>query len=105
MMRERRVLDTVDRVVNDAARTDGDTRAFLQLSLHEVGIRAIRVMRGLMDDLLESRSLDDVYRALMRPGRKVYIGLVLIVLALCVYFVDVSSSSPSSSPSPPSSSS
>ena len=89
MAREHRVLDTVDRVVNDAERNDGDRRGFLQLSLHEVGIRSIRVMRGLLDDLIEARSVRDVYTALMHPGRKVYIGVVLLLLALCVYFVDV----------------
>lgn len=90
LARERRVLDTIDRVVNDASRNDGDNRGFLQLPLHEIGIRGIRVMRGLMDDLVESRSFSDVCKAIMRPGRKVYIGVILLLLALCVYFVDVS---------------
>jgi hypothetical protein len=81
MQKERRVLDTVDRVVNDANRTDADGRSFFQLPLHVIGIRIIAAIRGVMDDLLEARSPGAVYAAFMRDDRKVYIGVLMLVVA------------------------
>lgn len=88
MSKERRVLDTVDRVVNDAARVDADSRAFMQLPLHVVGIRAIAACRGVFIDLMEARRPADVARAIMKEDRKVYIGVLLIIMAFTVAFID-----------------
>ena len=81
MKKERRVLDTVDRVVNDSARTDADGRSFFQLSLHVIGIRIIAAIKGIMDDLIEARSLSAVYAAFMRDDRKVYVGVLMLLVA------------------------
>lgn len=87
MARERRVLDTVDRVVNDAAQRDRRARSFLHLPLHEVGMRAMAAARGLLDDLSAARSPRDAYAALTHPGRAVYLGVLLLLLAMCAAFV------------------
>jgi hypothetical protein len=93
MAKERRVLDTVDRVVNDAAVVDADTRTFFQMPMHEIAIRIVRSIRGLMDDLVEARKPEHVLRAVMREDRKVYLGLVMIAVALCIALIHASSSS------------
>ena len=82
MAKERRVLDTVDRVVNDAAVTDADVRTFFDMPIHEIAIRIVGALRGLMDDLMEARKPKDVWRALMHEDRRVYLGLVLMATAL-----------------------
>jgi hypothetical protein len=92
MSKERRVLDTVDRVVNDAAVVDADTRTFFQMPMHEIAIRIIRSIRGLMDDLYEARKPEHVLRAVMKDDRKVYLGLVLIAVALIIGLINASSS-------------
>jgi hypothetical protein len=88
MAKERRVLDTVDRVVNDAVRTETDTLSFVQLPLHEVGIRAIAAARSLFADLMESRRPADFAKAVMKEDRKVYLGVILIMVAACIAIVD-----------------
>ena len=91
MAKERRVLDTVDRVVNDAAVVDVDSRTFFQMPMHEVAIRIVGSIRGLMDDLIEARKPEHVLRAVMLEDRKVYLGLVLIAVALCIALINASS--------------
>jgi hypothetical protein len=83
MGRERRVLDTVDRVVNDAEqrrarREDG----LLGMPMHEVAMRTIGAVRQLLDDLLDSRTLADLQAALANEQRRRYLGVALIALAL-----------------------
>lgn len=90
MRKEGRVLDTVDRVVNDRLRTDDDRRSFLQLPLHVIGIRLVRALRGIVDDLVEARNVEAVLKAFTREDRRVYLGALVVLLALLVAAVDVS---------------
>jgi hypothetical protein len=89
MAKERRVLDTIDRVVNDSVRSDREERSLLQLPLHELGVRAIAAARGLFHDVVEARRPRDVLNAVTKDDRMVYLGVFLILLALCVAFVDL----------------
>ena len=91
MAKERRVLDTVDRVVNDAAATDAAARSFYEMPLHEIAIRVVGAIRGLMDDLIEVRKPEHVWRALMHQDRKVYLGIALIALAVVISMITASS--------------
>ena len=86
MKKERRVLDTVDRVVNDSRAKE--SVAFLNLPLHVIAIRMVAAVKGLLDDLMEARSYKDVARALLQPDRRTYLGMCVIALALIIMAVD-----------------
>ena len=90
MAKERRVLDTVDRVVNDAAERRLEETVFHRMPVHEIIMRTLGSMHALWDDLVTSTSAKDVWEALADKQRMPFIGLVLvttsIVIAL-IYFV------------------
>ena len=94
MSREKRVLETVDRVVNDARRAElasgEDFRTFTQLPLHVIGMRALSSLRALLDDLVMARTPQAVYAALMQDDRKIYLGVCAILLAFCLTFIQAS---------------
>lgn len=81
MAKERGVLDTVNRVVNDSWRKDADGRGLLQLPLHELGIRVMRAVQGLASDLVSVRSLASAQEALADTQRYPYLGVALIIVA------------------------
>lgn len=92
MGQEKRVLDTVDRVVNDAKRTDALRQpSFLDAPLHELGMRMLSALRGLFDDLLAARTFTDVSAALSEGQRRTYLGACLLALAFCLALVQASS--------------
>lgn len=83
LSRERRVLDTIDRVVNDVRVKDADEQRLLEMPLHVVLMRTMTTVRTLMDDLLEVRSPEDAWRALTSPPeRKTFIGVFLLLLGI-----------------------
>jgi hypothetical protein len=85
MSRERRVLDTVDRVVNDAARADDASHKLLDMPVHEIIMRTASAVRMLFEDLVQCRSLVEVRKALhIEPARRPFVGLALVALALLV---------------------
>lgn len=87
LSRERRVLDTVDRVVNDARAADVRHRPFLQLPLHVIGMRAVSSLRAVLDDLVDARSMSAVRDAVLQDDRKVYVGVCLLLLGFCLMFI------------------
>ena len=82
MSKERRVLDTVDRVVNDVARKESAEKTLLGMPLHELAMRTVGACRALLDDLVVVRSPEEAWRALSDPGRVPYLGIALIALSL-----------------------
>ena len=85
LSRETRVLETVDRVVNDTRRAEARERAFLDTPLHEVGMRAMSALKGLMDDLLAARSVRDVRAAFLAHGeRRLYLGVLMLALGALI---------------------
>ena len=91
MARERRVLDTVDRIVNDAERgaaerdIGGPAAALARgdMPAHEVLMRTAGSVRLLFEDLVACRSMEDVRRTLLGVDRsqRPFLGLALIALA------------------------
>lgn len=94
MAKEQRVLDTVDRVVNDAVDTSRRSSSPLAgMPVHEVAMRTMGALRSLWDDLISARSLEDVLEALRDPSRVVYIGIALVLLAAMLSVVYAMSNS------------
>ena len=89
MSKERRVLDTVDRVVNDARLQQVRRRSFLDMSLVQIILRTAEVLHDMYLEAFAVRSLDDLTAIFARPERRVYIGLVIVVIALFLGFLQM----------------
>lgn len=79
MSREQRVLDTVDRVVNDAVEKRHPT--ITSIPIHEIIMRTLGTVHSFWDDLIMARSLDDVITAMKDPSRTLYFGIALVSVA------------------------
>lgn len=91
MTRERRVLDTVDRVVNDSISTQNEGSTLLGLPIHVLAMRTAGSLRALLDDIMISRSFDDVIKALMDPLRRPFVGIALIAAGVIIGMLEVAS--------------
>jgi hypothetical protein len=89
MSRERRVLDTVDRVVNDAIETrrNRSSSSLSGMPVHEVAMRTMGAVRSLWDDLINAASLEDVMTALTDPSRVLFLGIAMVTLAAMMAIV------------------
>jgi hypothetical protein len=91
MAKETRVLETVDRVVNDAQFLRGRESEFLARPLREVGERAVAEAQAAFEEALAARTPRALGEALLGGERKIYLGLALLALAVLLFFVSASS--------------
>lgn len=92
MSREKRVLDTIDRVVNDDIQRRATSSSLAGMPLHELCYRTIESIRGLFDDLItaaSSRSWEDVLAALRNQHRMPFIGIALVTIGLVLAAINV----------------
>lgn len=96
MGREDRVLKTLNRVVDDHL---GDKKgasvsagsSLLSMPIHELAMRTAGALRALLDDLVASRSYDDVKNALFDPDRMRYLGVTLVAIAILLGMIELMS--------------
>ncbi len=88
MAQEGRVLDTVDRVVNERARAATQATSILSMSIAQHGARFVGVLRGLLDDLTAAQDAQAVARAFWQEDRRLYLGVALVAIALLALLVD-----------------
>lgn len=86
MSRERAVLAAVNRAVDHDATRRADGETLLSMPAHKIAMRTAAAVRGLLDDVLAARSLDDTLKAVANVQRMPFIGVALIVgaLVMCV---------------------
>lgn len=89
--KETRVLDTVDRVVNDARLQASREKNFLNLSLTDIGKNLASTLHELYVDLSRAKTLQHASAALTAPHRRVYMGLTLVLLAFTLLAIQASS--------------
>jgi hypothetical protein len=87
MDKETPVLDTVNRVVNDARLQSSQGRMFLNKSLIQLATGTVTAVHDLYIDLMHIKSLHDILIALMVPTRRPYMGIVIIVISLILMIV------------------
>ena len=82
MAKEQRVLDTIDRVVNEREVSARHASSILGMGLAQHGSRLVAVMRSLLDDLTAAQTVQDAIRAVWQEDRRLYLGVALVALAL-----------------------
>jgi hypothetical protein len=89
--KEERVLRTVDRIVNKTRENIVEEQALLHMSLTDIAIRCLRTLQIVIDELLHMRSPYDIVRILWDGDRKIFLGILLVLLSFLIFFVSASS--------------
>lgn len=91
MDREERVLDTVDRVVNDARLQRMERSSIMHMSVAQIATKTTEVMHQMFREAVQARTLEDAAALVRPPERRLYMGIVLITLALLAMLVTLGS--------------
>jgi len=89
MQKEQRVLDTVDRVVNDARVQEVRADDFFRLSLTQIGLNLAKAVHQTYLELMQVRRPSQVLPVLARPERRIYMGLLLMGVAFFLFLFQI----------------
>ena len=81
-------LNELGKIVDQTSRLLDQTRALQNMPVKEVFARTLDTLVAVVTDLSRGLPLTEVFLA---PDRIAYIGIVLIVVALAIWLVDVTS--------------
>lgn len=89
MSKEERVLNSVDRVVNATQKLELEKQMFVHMSLSQVWHRTMQLVPAIIHDLTTLKRVTDVGRIFLHEDRKIYVGLIVVGIALIAFFSSV----------------
>jgi hypothetical protein len=90
--KEDRVLDVVNRVVNYSNEKQVKSEEFMNLSLNHIVARLFTVIKAIMSEVMLVRNFNQFMDVVTKEDdRKIYVGLLFIILAVFIFFIVISS--------------
>jgi len=86
MKKETKVLDTLNNVV-EYKRTQEEssqTSQFVNMSLHKIILKTMRVMSELLNDLGKQKNLKEVFHQFTKDGRLIYVGIFIVIVSIFI---------------------
>ena len=88
IQKEDKVLDTVNAVVNQIKDKKSNQKQFMHMSLYEIYNLLFLEIPLLIKEVSGAQTSADVLRTLFKGHRVIYIGIVLVILSVILFFVD-----------------
>jgi allophanate hydrolase subunit 1 len=95
MTKEKRVLDVVERLIEDKQNHDYRKTMFVDIPLSKLPFLMLKEMNEFMTDVMEIRgtmTVEKFKRLVNKNHRLVYIGILLVLIALGLMLVNISES-------------
>jgi hypothetical protein len=90
MNKENKVLDTVNGVINHYKDKKVEEKQFIHMSLYEIYNLFFLEMPEIMKELEKSQNVEDVMKILFLGKRVIYIGIMLVLISIILFFVNSS---------------
>ena len=90
MKKEDRVLDTINRVVNFSNEKEIKASEFLNKSINEHAHHFFWTLQNIIADLSKVKNVQTLKKTLFKDDRQIYIGVLLVIIALFLFFVIIS---------------
>lgn len=92
MQKEDRVLDIINRVVNLSNQQELNQKEFMNKSLREHVSSFYLTMKRFANDIAKARTFKQISNEFKKDERPMYIGVFLLLIAIFMFFIIISSS-------------
>jgi hypothetical protein len=86
MQKEDKTLNTINNVIKYYTNTNLEKEQFINLSIQDILIKFANTWKDVIEELKKVKDIYDVYNVLMKKDRKVYLGLLFILISLFIFF-------------------
>jgi len=91
IQKEDRVLKTVNRVVDYSNRKDLESKEFINMSVGNATVGFLQTMVDIVQDLTKAKDAMQFVTVLYKGDRVIYIGILVVLISLFLFFVQSSS--------------
>jgi len=90
MQKEARLLETVDRVIEDRAEERRREKTFMDTPIKKMPLEFLRSVKGMFEDLQEVSDMKALWAIIYKDKRMIYGGILLIIVATFLMLIQVS---------------
>lgn len=93
MEKEDKVLDVLNRMVEKDTTEQNKNVIFYNQTLFDITIKFTNILVNIFDELFIQRqfkSFSDVQHLLLDGDRKIYIGILIVLVGMFLFFIDIS---------------
>ena len=90
MQKEENVLNNVNEIVKNYRDDKFEDKQFVHLSIHEIFHRIFTEIPIIMMEFYTLKDIKDVFKIFTKNDRLVFIGIILIGMALFLFFIEIS---------------
>lgn len=91
MKKETDVLTNVNAVVKDYRDHQHDNKQFINMSINDIIHKFFTEIPLVMIEVHKAKSPQDYAAILYKGDRLVYLGILLVIIAFCIFFAEISS--------------
>lgn len=87
--KEEKVLDTMNNVIKYYRDADVKEYEFINLSITQAVYRFFNIWIEIFNELIDRKNSEKIQTILMKDDRLVYIGIMLIIISICIYYSEI----------------
>lgn len=90
--KEDKVLDTMNNVIKYYRDADIKEYEFINLSISQAVYKFFNIWTEMFNEIIDNNKSQSILNILMKDDRLVYIGIMLIIISIFLYYVEITRS-------------
>jgi hypothetical protein len=90
LTKEKSYLSDMNTFFNNKYKTINESKSFTMLSVSEHYFKFMRSIKNIINEIISSKSVYELPWIILYGERKIYIGVLLVLLSIFLFFVTIS---------------
>lgn len=91
LTKEKEYLDKINNIFQEKNKAKDDLKSFLSVSVTEHYFKFINVLNMIFKETITMPSIKEIPWIFLYGERKIYVGIMLVIISLFLFFVTISS--------------
>ncbi len=90
MKKEEKVLDTVNHVIKNIKTKESEEKQIIHMSLYQIYNNMFLEIPKIINELYKINNIDDIITILTKNNRLIYLGIILVLISIFLFFIEIS---------------
>lgn len=90
MKKENKVLDTVNHVIKNVKNIESQQNQIIHMSIYQIYNNMFLEIPKIMNELYRINNTNDIIIILTKNNRLIYLGIILVLISIFLFFIEIS---------------